>query len=67
MFAAITAARSERWLSPFVPGQLARKLTAMGFSKVVHFSADDTNQCYLRGRRDGMALSRLEEMWRATV
>jgi methyltransferase (TIGR00027 family) len=67
MFAAIAAARGERWLSRFVPERLVRKLFAMGFSRVVHFSADEANQRYFRGRRDGLAVSRLEEMMRATV
>jgi methyltransferase (TIGR00027 family) len=66
-FAAIAAARGERWLSRFVPALLARKLETMGFSKVVHFSAGEANDRYFRGRHDGMRASRLEEMMRAVV
>jgi methyltransferase (TIGR00027 family) len=66
-FAAITAAKGEPWLSRFVPDQLAGKLEAMGFSKVIQFSAEQANDRYFRGRRDGMTASRLEQMMRATV
>jgi methyltransferase (TIGR00027 family) len=66
-FGAIAAARGERWLSRYAPEQLAGKLSAMGFSKVVHFSAAAANERYFRGRRDGMAVSRVEEMMRAIV
>ncbi len=75
IFAAIAAAGGERWLSRYVPATLARELESMGFSKVVHFSADDANDRYFPARRDdmrasrleGMRASRLEEMMRATV
>jgi methyltransferase (TIGR00027 family) len=67
MFAAIAAARGERWLTRYVPERLAGKLTAMGFSSVARFSAEEANDRYFRGRRDGMAVSRLEEMMRAIV
>jgi methyltransferase (TIGR00027 family) len=67
MFAAIAAARGERWVTRFVQDRLERKLTAMGFAKVILFSADEANQRYFRGRHDGMRASRLEEIMRAIV
>ncbi len=66
-FAAIGAARGERWLSRFSPEQLADKLTSMGFSKVKHFSTDAANARYFRGRRDGLEPSNVEQMMRAIV
>lgn len=66
-FASIAAARGEPWLSRFVPEQLAGKLAAMGFSRVLCFSTEAANDRYFRGRRDRLAPSRLEQMMRATV
>lgn len=66
-FSAIAALRRERWRSRWDPGTLAHRLSAMGFSRVIHFSADKANERYFRGRRDGLAVSRLEEMMRAVV
>ncbi len=66
-FAAIAAAQGEPWLSRFSPEQLTNKLTSMGFSKVIHFSTDEANARYFRGRRDGLKASKLEQMMRAIV
>lgn len=66
-FTAIAALRRERWRSRWDPKTLSRRLSAMGFSRVIHFSAEEANARYFRGRRDGLAVSRLEEMMRATV
>jgi methyltransferase (TIGR00027 family) len=66
-FAAIGAARGEPWRSRFSPEQLANKLKSMGFSKVSHFSTDAANARYFQGRRDGLEVSRLEQMMRAVV
>jgi methyltransferase (TIGR00027 family) len=65
--AAINAGRGEPWLSRFVPRQLASKLAAMGFSKVIHFSTEVANDRYFRGRRDGLAASQAEQMMKAIV
>jgi methyltransferase (TIGR00027 family) len=59
--------KDEPWLSRFVPEQLASKLAAQGFSKVVYFSTDDANDRYFRGRRDGLEAWRVEQMMRAVV
>lgn len=67
MFAGIAGLGGEPWLSRFSPEQLASKLTAMGFSKVIHFSADAANARYFQGRRDGLKASRLEQMMKAIV
>lgn len=67
VFAAIGAARGERWLSRFSPELLADKLVSMGFSKVNHFSTCAANARYFRGRRDGLRPSNVEQMMRAIV
>lgn len=67
VFSGLSALRGERWLSRYEPEILARRLSAMGFSRVIHFSADEANARYFRGRSDGLSVSRLEEMMRAAV
>jgi O-methyltransferase involved in polyketide biosynthesis len=61
------AALGEPWLTRFDPAQLAAKLTAMGFSKVLHLSPNDANRRYFRDRRDGLSAWTLEQMMRAIV
>ena len=67
LFAAIAAASREPWLSRFDPRELADKLTALGFSKVIHFSSEAATDRYFRERRDGLALTKVEQMMRAIV
>jgi hypothetical protein len=43
------------------------KLTAMGFSKVLHLSPNNANQRYFRDRRDGLSAATMEQMMRAIV
>ena len=65
--AAISAARGEPWLTRFSPQPLVGKLKSMGFSEVKPFSADAANSRYFQGRRDGLRVSRIEQMMSATV
>jgi len=67
LFATIAAASREPWLSRFDPQQLTAKLTAMGFSRVIHFSSEAANDRYFHGRCDGLALTNVEQMMRAMV
>jgi methyltransferase (TIGR00027 family) len=67
MSAASAAAGGEPWLTRFHPGRLEAKLTAMGFSKVVHLSPEGANQRYFRSRRDGLRTFVTEQMMRAIV
>jgi methyltransferase (TIGR00027 family) len=66
-FVARFAALGEPWLTRFDPAQLAAKLTAMGFSKVLHLSPSDANQRYFRDRRDGLSAGTMEQMMGAIV
>jgi methyltransferase (TIGR00027 family) len=66
-FVARFAALGEPWLTRFDPAQLAAKLTAIGFSRVLHLSPNDANQLYFRDRRDGLSAGTMEQMMRAIV
>jgi O-methyltransferase involved in polyketide biosynthesis len=57
----------EPWLTHFLPEDLAAKLRAAGFSKVLHFSPEAASQRYFRERRDGLSTWVTEQMMRATV
>jgi methyltransferase (TIGR00027 family) len=68
MISAVSAgAQGEPWLTRYFPERLVHKLTSMGFSKVIYFSTDEANERYFRGRRDGLRVSKLEEIMRAIV
>ena len=67
LFATIATANREPWLTRFDPSQLAAKLIAMGFSKVTHFSDQDANDRYFRGRRDALMVTKVEQMMTAIV
>ena len=57
----------EPWLSRFQPADLASQLLRMGFSEVVHLTPDQAHERYLKGRRDGLAARRGEQLMRAVV
>ena len=57
----------EPWLSRFQPADLVSRLSRMGFSRVVHFTPEDAHERYLKGRRDGLAVRRGEQLIRAVV
>jgi methyltransferase (TIGR00027 family) len=61
------AAQGEPWLSRYFPEQLVHKLTSIGFSRVIYFSTEEANEHYFRGRRDGLRMSKLEQMMRVIV
>ncbi|HYB90374.1 MAG TPA: class I SAM-dependent methyltransferase [Candidatus Binataceae bacterium] len=67
MFAMIGAARGEPWLTRYSAEQLVGKLKSMGFSEVSLFSTDAANARYFQGRRDGLRVSRVEQMMTAIV
>jgi len=66
-FAAQFASIGEPWLTRFVPAQLAAKLTAMGFSRVVYLSPNEADRRYFRDRSDGLDAWSMEQMMRAIV
>lgn len=43
----------EPWISHFDPALLVKELTAMGYSRVNHFGADEANERYFANRADG--------------
>jgi methyltransferase (TIGR00027 family) len=57
----------EPLLTEFEPTLLRDRLRAMGFSRVVHFTAEAANDRYFVGRADGLRVLRLEELMWATV
>jgi methyltransferase (TIGR00027 family) len=67
MMAAHLAAQGEELLSAFDPLALAQMLHQCGFQKIEHFSPETLSECYLSGRNDGLSLSRVFHMIRATI
>ena len=61
------AAQGEHLLSAFDPQRLEHMLRRFGFSQVEHFGAPELSELYLRGRADGLRLSGIFRMIRATV
>ena len=68
---ALAAQRSaevgEPWLTRFHPEELATKLGAMGFSRIVHLTPEDARRCYFDNRTDGLAERHGEQLMRAMV
>jgi methyltransferase (TIGR00027 family) len=67
LLAATSRMRGEPWVTRYSPRQLEDHLVAMGFSKVIHFSTEEANERYFRGRHDGLAVSSAEQIMRAIV
>jgi len=61
------AAQGEHLLSAFAPQQLEHMLRHYGFSQVEHFGAQELTERYLADRTDGLRLSGIFRMIRATV
>jgi len=61
------AAIGEPILSRFLPDQLVRKLTAIGFSRVFHLTPEKANERYFQNRTDGLTAPIMEQVIRATV
>lgn len=61
------AAQGEHLLSSFDPQGVEHMLRHFGFRQVEHFGAQELTACYLSGRGDGMRLSGVFRMIRATV
>jgi methyltransferase (TIGR00027 family) len=66
-FTAQFAAIGEPWLLRFLPEALVRKLTAMGFSRVLHLTPEKANQRYFQNRRDRLNAAFAEQMMKAGV
>ncbi|RFP25948.1 SAM-dependent methyltransferase [Duganella sp. BJB488] len=65
--AAALAAQGEHLLSTFDPQALEHMLRRFGYSRVEHFGAPELSERYLGGRGDGLRLSGIFRMVRATV
>lgn len=61
------ATQGEHLLSAFAPQQLEHMLRHYGFSQVEHFGAQELTDRYLADRTDGLRLSGIFRMIRATV
>ncbi|OFA04635.1 class I SAM-dependent methyltransferase [Duganella sp. HH101] len=61
------AAQGEHLLSAFEPQRLEHMLRHYGFSQVEHFGAQELTERYLADRTDGLRLSGIFRMIRATV
>lgn len=61
------AAQGEHLLSAFGPQRLEHMLRHYGFSQVEHFGAQELTERYLADRADGLRLSGIFRMIRATV
>lgn len=57
----------EPWLSRFYPADLVSRLRRMGFTEVVHLTPEQAHEQYLKGRQDGLAGRRGEQLMRAIV
>lgn len=66
-FSAQFAAIGEPWLLRFLPDQLARKLTAAGFSRVFNLTPENANHRYFQNRSDGLNACLAERMISARV
>jgi len=57
----------EPWLTRLHVAELAFKLGAMGFSRIVHLTPEEAGRRYFAGRRDGLKERRGERLIRAIV
>ncbi|HYL33978.1 MAG TPA: SAM-dependent methyltransferase [Stellaceae bacterium] len=57
----------EPWLSRFRPPELIARLRRMGFSEVIHFTPEEADARYLKGRHDGLTGRYGEQSMRAVV
>ena len=57
----------EPWLTRLDPGELAAKLRAMGFTRVIHLKPEEARERYFRGRSDGLTERRGEQLMQAIV
>jgi len=68
---AISAQRAaevgEPWLTRLNAHELAAKLRAMGFSRVIHLLPEEADERYFSNRRDGLRARRGEQLMRAIV
>lgn len=62
-----TAAIGEPWLTRLQPGDLAARLRALGFSRVIHLTPEQARRRYFENRRDGLQERRGEQLMRAIV
>jgi O-methyltransferase involved in polyketide biosynthesis len=63
----MSAERGEPWLTRSRPAELKSRLTALGFSQVLHLSPHDANERYFCGRHDDLAIWSAAQMMRVIV
>jgi methyltransferase (TIGR00027 family) len=65
--ASMSAERGEPWLTRLRPSELNSRLTALGFSLVIHLSPQAANERYFRERHDNLTAWSAAQMMRALV
>jgi methyltransferase (TIGR00027 family) len=65
--ASMSAERGEPWLTRLRPAELKSRLTALGFSQVIHLTPQAAHERYFRGRCDDLTAWSAAQMMRAIV